>query len=120
MKDETAKRNVHIHPFMGVQQEAEVIEDCTVGTLWSTTVGLDCMRYENQSFTRHQLPYAVRGGRYTKFDFEKGSIAIYAGPIRVNEELHNSKTISVLRHTFIINGRLVMVRSLADMTPAKQ
>lgn len=77
---------------------------------------------EAQAYPRGVQPHPLRYVQETWTDqgwagstskiFKIGSLAVYAGTVRVDEMDHKARTVSRLRHTFIIDGCRYMALNL--------
>lgn len=63
------------------------------------------------------FPYITKAGYSDHADVPKGAVCIYAGIVRV-EELNGSTPVRAPRHSFVINGRRVLIINLNLFKPA--
>ena len=96
---------------------AEVAASLHVGDLFIATKHLEAPPYPKW-VKPHPLRYVQEtwtdqgwAGSASKI-FKSGSLAIYAGTARVSEVDHKARTVSRLRHTFIIEGCQYMTLNL--------
>lgn len=95
----------------------ELAASLRLGDLFVTTRHLEAAEYP-----RGVRPHALRYLTETWTDqawlgspsriFRLGTIAVYAGTVRVEEADHKARTVSRLRHTFIIDGSRFMAMNL--------
>ena len=99
-------------PYNGSKQQFQI------GNLFVTRCHLEVVEF-NKNFKPHEFRYvnetwtdpSMYVGIPTKI-FKVGSVAIYAGPVRVEEMDGKGHTISCLRHSFIIEGGRYMTCNL--------
>ena len=76
------------------------------GALWITCCRLsEDKRWVNAGYMPHEFPYIA----YSAFDkpmFPPQTPAIYMGTMRVEEESRNGNLTRILRHSFLIGGKL--------------
>ena len=84
-------------------------------SLWLTTKHLQ-FDGAQQYYKPAEFPY-IQEGWYAVEGFPPGSLAIYAGVVRV-EETKGSTLIRVPRHSFIINGIRCLSTNLYNFKPA--
>jgi len=54
---------------------------------------------------------------YSKLIYKQGTYAVYLGTTRVEEWKHGGQSLSVPRHTFMLDGKIFMGRRLTDLEP---
>ena len=97
--------------------------DLKPGGLFLTKVHLEIIEY-SAGTAPHEFKYLGETwlspqegyGRILK----TGSMAIYAGNVRVNEQDAKGNVVARLRHTFIIEGRRFMTNNLNHYVPAAE
>lgn len=97
-------------------------DNLVIGAMWRLRGILSVEKYKPDCIP-HEFLYAkpyydghqlVAPGIVLK----EGSIATYMGRARVTESTDNGRTISVLRHTFLISGVRYMINNLNYIEPA--
>lgn len=110
----TYKRYTY-HPDVPLPSNPEtrrIIGEALVpGTLWFTQQGLS-IQSAPPGVQPHMYPYSGSLSNWGDRRIPMGSIAIYAGQTRVEEMDSLGRNVSVLRHTFLIGGDLVMTRDV--------
>ena len=101
---------VHEVPYNGRK-------DFQLGKLFSILTNMEVMEFP-RNVRPHEFRYVFETwmnpgapGSPTKI-FKLGSLAVYAGPVRVDEIDSRGHTISCLRHSFIIEGGRYMTTNL--------
>lgn len=93
------------------------------GTLWTTAVSL---RVEADSYYTNPARYQQHPHRYlvlddyyagTSYSFKPGTLAVYAGQVRVSEAGSDNVVMRPMRHTFIVAGVQYMTLNLLEYTP---
>jgi hypothetical protein len=89
--------------------------DLRLGGLFLTKVNLEIIEY-SAGVAPHELKYLGETWLSPQEGWNRilktGSMAIYAGNVRVNERDGNGHVMALLRHTFIIEGRRYMTNNL--------
>jgi hypothetical protein len=97
--------------------------DLKSGGLFLTKVNLEIIEY-SVGTVPHEFKYlgetwlSPQEGRDRIL--KTGSVAIYAGNTRVNEQDGKGNVVARLRHTFIIEGRRFMTNNLNHYVPAAE
>jgi hypothetical protein len=93
------------------------------GTLWTTAVSL---RVEADTYCANPARYHQHPHRYlvlddyyagTSYNFKPGTLAVYAGQVRVSEAGPDNVVMRPTRHTFIVGGVQYMTLNLLEYTP---
>lgn len=96
-------------------------DNLVIGAMWRLRKVLSVEKYK-PSCIPHEFLYAKEYVGHMlpppKIVLKEGSIAIYTGRTRVTERANRGGIISVLRHTFLINGVRYMVNNLNYIEPA--
>jgi len=86
------------------------------GELWR--VAAHCFAAVPEHYGVEAPPHPYGSGNWTgSVIHTKGTVAIYLGTTRVTED-NRGRSISVPRHTFLVEGMVYLVRNLADFEPA--
>ena len=94
------------------------VEKLIPGTFFITNAYLDVIP-QIKGYTAPPVSYVVEAQTlYGNKIIMKGSVAVYAGNVRVEESLKDGSTISVLRPAFIINSSKYITHDLNTFTPA--
>ena len=90
------------------------------GSLWITTVPLVVdERYSDKRYEQHEYRYLTHD--FYALDVRRrpaGTVAIYAGQVRVSEEDARGSIMRIPRHTFLVGGVRYMTLNLAEYKPA--
>ena len=89
------------------------------GKLWRVSTPFVVVQSLPFDFEQPPYPYCVSHDWVpwgAKASHQRGSIAVYLGTTRV-EEATNSRRVTVLRHTFMIEGAVYLTRNLTDWEP---
>lgn len=119
------KEKIRPHPFVGEQliaaHNVELFQEMLKpGMLWETTQALlpNPPNYYGQNIKQHELSYVNSTWSLAPTSIQPGTMAIYAGTVRVSEEDRAKHTlISINRHTFIIGGIRYMTTNLNLFRP---
>lgn len=90
-----------------------------IGTPWIVTVSLS-VEIDSDNRLPHIFPYLYLYNAYvtTKPTFPVGTLAVYTGTVRVEEEGRGGITLCSIRHTFMIGDRRFLVHSFSYYAPA--
>jgi len=92
------------------------------GSLWLTTVPLVIdERYSDKRYQQHEYRYLMHD--FYSLDVRRhpaGSLAIYAGQVRVTEVDSRGATMRILRHTFLVGGVRYMTLNLTEYKPVAE
>lgn len=107
---------VQLAPELAEQYAAAL----TVGSLWTLSTDVKVMNgYPAPRYKQHEFPYVEVAGYYDYVKLGvKGTLAVYMGTIRVEEVSNHNRTVSVPRHSFLINGARYLTRDLTLFVPA--
>ena len=85
----------------------------TTGSLWVTKLDT-YVQSELRTTTPHPIPYVGHMLAWSDARIPCGTFSIYMGTTRVEElDTRTRRKMSVLRHTFLINGQPFMTRDVA-------
>lgn len=95
-------------------------ESLIVGAMWRLRQDHQVLKYKSNCIPHELLYMSPYNANYYPKPFlvhASGSIATYAGKVRVTESSNYGGTVSILRHTFIINGGRYMTFNLNVLEP---
>jgi hypothetical protein len=90
------------------------------GALWRVAEagGLRIMDDYDGHCDPHELRYLAKGSRYAQHTtIPHGTLAIYMGIVRVDEENHRGGGVRVPRHCFLVDGVRYITYDLNDYAP---
>jgi hypothetical protein len=87
------------------------------GALWFV---VNPLAYERPAanYKSHHHSYLTRVWEWAP-DFKPGAMAVYAGPVRVEEDNRTGSLVRIERHSFIIGGTRYITAALGDFVPAE-
>jgi hypothetical protein len=91
------------------------------GSLWRVAAPWFSDMSEPAGYEQPPYPYAqgTDWQPYSKRIYAHGTLAVYLGTTRVEEAKHGGQMLSVLRHTFMIEGNIFLVRCLSNLEPVE-
>lgn len=97
----------------------EYLPHLVPGKMWRVSAPFVVVQGLPDDIEQPPYPYCVSHDWVpwgAKASHQRGSIAVYLGTTRV-EEATNSRRVTVLRHTFMIEGAVYLTRNLSDWEP---
>jgi len=92
----------------------KLVSNLQPGALWQVSVQSFSACPVQKDVEAPPYPYGSQG--WGILAHAKGTIAIYLGTTRVNES-NRGRSVSVLRHTFMVEGSIYLVRNITDFEP---
>lgn len=113
------------HPYVTVRDLPEHLREeydaaLFVGSLWHVANRMFYEKPGECGYALHENSYVASLTRRTPptaSDILPGSIAVYMGTKRVEEEKRKGMTVRIDRHAFLIGGTVYLAVSLADFLP---
>lgn len=100
-------------PDIPLPSDSPIKEALVSGTLWVTSSDM-FIQSELRTIRPHPIPYVGHMLAWSDTRIPSGTFSTYMGTTRVEElETRTGRKMSVLRHTFLINGQLFMTRDVA-------
>lgn len=91
------------HPF-DPEAVPKLLDSLAVGQMYVTRTILEVLVFSKE-YTAPPLPYVGRSWSWNpQHFFPSCTIAVYSGPLRVEESGRRGEIMRTLKHTFIING----------------
>lgn len=104
----------------------EIMEQhLVVGSLWQTAVDITSVSgYPSDTYKQHELPYVWAAGYQGAGHYNtrlatagSGTVAVYTGIVRVEEEDRAGRLMQIPRHSFLIGGARYITADLSIFKP---
>lgn len=113
-------RNISTYVATSSDVPEEHLKYLVVGAMWYALIGLQRDAAKSDKI-QHVVPFWSYGlPGVDESPIKKGSLMIYAGCVRVDEKVSETKVASVKRHTFVSNEGMIIVNDLINhIAPVK-
>lgn len=113
------------HPYVTVREVPEHLRETYdamlyVGSMWRVANRMFFEKPGETGYALHENSYVARLTKRTppsSDDISPGSIAVYMGTKRVEEEKKKGMSVRIDRHAFLIGGTVYLAADLADFLP---